>query len=412
MAIKLSSTPREWFRITCQADPAVAEIYVYDVIGADPWTGEGVSAKTFLDAIQALPDTVKNLRVHVNSPGGSVFDAVAIANMLRAQSQEKGRTVETLIEGLAASAASIITCAGDSIKIASNAMMMIHNPAGLVMGQASDMRSMADTLDSIRGSIVATYRWVSQLSADAIQTLMDASTWMSAEEALANGFVTEIMGPIKVTACFRPEVVATLGEIPEPYREQVAALTAKAEEKTEPEAALERTVTLGDRSVTTRVEGSLEAVTAAAAVLDQKPVVQTADVPGILAECKAAGCMDLAEELIEAKATREQAKVRATVVLAERKADADRCTEIRGLCATAKLPDLADGYIKARMPVADVKTHLTTITAKMDAVEITTTLPVNGAGKSPGAKTGLTTAEVYRLRAETAARARAGQRGA
>lgn len=331
-----NTTPREWYRITCQADAAVAEVWIYDAIGGD-WFGEGVTAKTFLDELQALPDSAKTIRVHVNSPGGDVFDAVAIANMLRAQSQEKGRKVEMLIEGLAASAASIITSAGDSIKIASNAMMMIHNPSGIVVGMAGDMRSMADALDSIRDSIVATYRWVSQLSVEAIRALMDASTWMSAEEALTNGFVTEIMEPVKVTACFRPEVVAKLGEVPEAYRERIAALTVPPVADVVPPEP------------------------------PPPPPSPTADVPGILAECKAAGCLDLAEELIEAQASREQAKARAT-----------EAQEIKGLCAAAKLPALADGYIKARVPVADVKTHLTTITAKMDAVEITTTLPVDG----------------------------------
>ena len=107
---------RQWYRIRCEADADVAEIWIYDEIGAG-WFSDGVTAKGFLDEMKALPDSAKTIRVHVNSPGGDVFDAVAIANMLREQSQDKGRTVEMLIEGLAASAATIITSAGDSIKI-------------------------------------------------------------------------------------------------------------------------------------------------------------------------------------------------------------------------------------------------------------------------------------------------------
>jgi ATP-dependent protease ClpP protease subunit len=366
MASKLTTVPRDWYRITAQADAAVAEVWVYDAIGEDPWTGEGVTAKTFLAELRDLPESVKTIRVHVNSPGGNVFDAVAIANMLRSQSTEHGRTVEMLIEALAASAASVITSAGDSIKIASNAMMMIHNPKGIVMGQATDMREMASALDSIRDAIVATYRWCSHLSAEAIQALMDATSWMSAEQALANGFVTEIMGPVNVTAAFDPRSVQALGDIPEPYRERVLALTETP-----------------------------KASAPAPEPPPPPPPAPQADVPGILAECKAAGCLDLAEELIEAKATREQAKARAA-----------EATEIKGLCATAKLPELAAGYIAARMPSAEVKAQLTTITARMGAVEITTTLPVDGA-RSARPTPRLNSSAIYAER-----RARAGQKGA
>ncbi|MFB3816131.1 MAG: head maturation protease, ClpP-related [Candidatus Methylomirabilales bacterium] len=370
MASPVKAAPREWYRITMQADASVAEIWVYDFIGEDPWTGEGVSAKKFLDELKALPESVKTLRVHVNSPGGSVFDAVAIANMLRAQSTERGRTVEMLIEALAASAASIITSAGDSIKIASNAMVMIHNPSGLVWGEAKDMRSMADALDSIRDAIVATYRWVSQLSAEAVQALMDATTWMDAEEAVKNGFATEIIEPAAVTAAFDPRSLKALGEIPEQYRERVAALTAKAEAKVAPESPA------------------------------------PADPAAVLAACREVGCLDLAEELLASKATPEQVTARVQQEQVTRKAEADRQTEIRGLCAAAKLPELAEGYITSRMPVVEVKTHLTTITAKMDMVEIDTKLPADGHVPAKP-KAALNPSAIYAER-----RARVGQKGA
>jgi hypothetical protein len=282
-----------------------------------------------------------------------------------------GRTVEMIVD-FAASAATLVTSSGDEIKMSGNGFLMVHNPQGVLRasGDSNTVRAAAEelatALDSIRNSIVATYRWVSQLTAEALQAMMDKVTWMGPEEALANGFVTEIIEASPITACFRPEVVAKLGEVPEAYRERVAALTAPpAADVVPPEPD------------------------------PPPPIVQTADVPGILAECKAAGCLDLAEELIEAKATREQAKARAT-----------EAKEIRGLCAAAKLPDLAEGYITARMPVADVKIHLTTITAKMDAVEITTTLPVNGdAHVRPASR--LNPSAIYAER-----NARAGQRGA
>jgi ATP-dependent protease ClpP protease subunit len=380
MVGKISKVPREWYRITCQADATVAEIWIYDVIGEsiDYRTGEvsGVSVTDFLAAIRALPSMVKTLKVHINSPGGEWAGSIAIANMLRELSNSKKCTVETITEALAASGASIVFCAGDTRRVASNSVVMIHNPAGWCMGGAKDMRSLADGLDAMRDSCVATYRWVSNLTVEAIQAMMDAATWMSAKTALESGFATEIMEPVLVTVCFDSRSVKALGEIPEEYRERVAALTAKPETE-QPEAIVVKAGTIPAEEI---------------AALAAAP---TADVPGILAECKAAGCLDMIEELVTANASREQAKARAT-----------EAKETRGLCAAAKLPDLADGYIKARMSVADVQTHLTTITAKMDAVEIITTLPVNGdAPKRPASR--LNPSAIYAER-----NARAGQKGA
>lgn len=386
------SPPRAWYRITCQADAAAADIWVYDVIGTDPWTGEGVSAKSFLAELAALPETVRTLVLHVNSPGGSVFDAVAIANLLRAQSTERGRTIEVRIEGLAASAASIITSAGDAIKIASNAILMIHNPSGMVRGEAKDMRAMAEALDGIRGAMVATYRWVSPLAADAIQALMDATTWMNAEEALANGFVTEIMAPVAVTAQFRPEALASLGEIPEQYRERVAALVEQ------PSAPPDAVVTV-DVELTPQAQAVVADLTAA-----------TVDASAILAACREAGCLDLAEELVAAHATPEQVTARLQQEQARRTADADRRAAVQNLCAMAKLPELADGYIADGVSVASVQAHLTTITAKMHDTAIITSLPADG-GATARVTTGIITAEIYRQRAEIAAKARDGQKG-
>ena len=470
MAVKALANSRQWYRIRCEADADVAEVWIYDEIGAG-WFSDGVTAKGFLDEMKALPDSAKTIRVHVNSPGGDVFDAVAIANMLREQSQDKGRTVEMLIEGLAASAATIITSAGDSIKIANNAMMIVHNPSGLVMGEAKDMRSMADALDSIQAAIVTTYRWVSQLSAEAIQALMDAVTWMSADEALANGFVTEVVEPVKATACFRPEVLAKLGAIPEKYRAQIAAFAsapsvqAAEDWKVGGERGLPLTeddawdagaaeTSLGDdmklwkrahivfdsaapdpdgdgvpdrkgdykfpfakkaggelkasktglQAARQRLDGSdlpQETKDAAARFIDGYLGKQedAADVAWILAQCKTGGCLEFAEELIAAKATEAQVLARIKAAQDARVAQADYEKEIRGLCETAKLPELAEGYIAASMPMADVKTQLATITARMDAVEITTALPVDGNPPARRVSTSLNPSAIYAERA-------------
>ncbi len=346
---------RGWYRFLAQATPDVAELLIYDEIGVG-WFSDGVTAKQFITDLMALSDAVKTLRIHVNSPGGDVFDAVAIANMLRAQSRDHGRMVEMMIEGLAASAATIVTSAGDSIRIGDNAMMMIHNPWGLTIGSAADMRQTAEELDQIRSAILATYRWVSPLSVEELSALMDATTWMNAEEAVKNGFATEIVSGMRAAASLRPDALRPLGEVPEKYRARVAALLVPSEP---PAPAL--------------------AAPAPPAAIDAAALVRM---------CQAADCLMLVDELLEAKASEVAVKAR----IAEAK-------EIRGLCATAKLPELAEGFIRGHMPVADVKRQLTTITAKLDAVEIDPTLAPSGRPKPT-----IDTRAIYRERNQLAAK--------
>lgn len=336
---------RSWYRILAQADPEIAELLIFDEIGRSFWNDEAVTAKQFVADLQALPEAVKTVRVRINSPGGDPFDATAIANALRAQRTEKGRTVEVSIEGLAASAASIVTSAGDPIRMADNAILMIHDPFALVVGDAGDMRKMAEALDTIRDAIIATYQWVSPLDAAELAELMAAETWMDAEAALKNGFATEIVKGLQVAASFRPESVDRLGSIPEAYRTRVDALVLKP--------ALPPTLPL--------------------------PIVASA--AEVLRACTSAGCLDLAEGLITAGATLEQVQARTSAA-----------KEIRALCATAKLPELAAGYIQADTPATIVREHLTTLTARLDPAEIDGQLPPD-AGR-PRAR--IDTAGVYR----------------
>ena len=120
----------------------------------------------------------------LNSPGGSVFDAVAIYNALK----RHAGTVTVWIDGIAASAASYIAMAGDEIVMPENAFLMIHDPAGLVMGTAEDMRAMAETLDKIEGQPGPGYAAKSGRRPSDIAALMAAETWFDAADALAQGF--------------------------------------------------------------------------------------------------------------------------------------------------------------------------------------------------------------------------------
>jgi ATP-dependent protease ClpP protease subunit len=181
---------KSWY--TIRARGTGAEVLIYDEIGA-----YGVSAKGFLAELGALPDGVP-IDLRLNSPGGSVFDAVAIYNAL----QRHDGTITVWIDGVAASAASYVAMAGDEIVMPENAFLMIHDPSGLVMGTAADMREMADTMDKIAGAMVRGYAARSGRSEEEIAALMAAETWFDAEAALEAGLATRMAEPVRIAASF------------------------------------------------------------------------------------------------------------------------------------------------------------------------------------------------------------------
>jgi ATP-dependent protease ClpP protease subunit len=181
---------KSWY--TIRAREAGAEVLIYDEIGA-----YGVSAKGFLAELGALPDDAR-IDLRLNSPGGSVFDAVAIYNAL---SRHAG-TVTVWIDGIAASAASYIAMAGDEIVMPENAFLMIHEPSGLVMGTAADMRDMAGTLDKIGASMTRGYAARSGKPEDEVAALMAAETWFDAKDALDAGLATRMADPVRIAASF------------------------------------------------------------------------------------------------------------------------------------------------------------------------------------------------------------------
>ena len=181
---------KNWYSI-CALNEG-AEISIYDEIGA-----YGVSAKAFLADLGKLPDKAP-LTLRLNSPGGSVFDAVAIYNAL----QRHAGTVTVSIDGIAASAASYIAMAGDEIIMPENAFLMIHDPSGMVMGTAGDMRAMAEALEKIGASLNKGYAAKSGKSEKDIAALMAAETWFDAADALDMGFADTMSVPVKIAASF------------------------------------------------------------------------------------------------------------------------------------------------------------------------------------------------------------------
>jgi ATP-dependent Clp endopeptidase proteolytic subunit ClpP len=178
-----------WYAISPKAELKQTEISIFDEIGM--W---GVSAKQFISDLQRVPaDHSILLRIH--SPGGEVFDGNAIANAL----QRRGN-VEVQIEGLAASMATVISLSGAPVKMAENGFYMIHNPWGMAMGDAAELRDQAELLDKIRLNMVNAYAAKSGQSAEQITEWMDAETWFTAAEAQAAGFIDEVTDGMAIAA--------------------------------------------------------------------------------------------------------------------------------------------------------------------------------------------------------------------
>ena len=198
-----------------KANGKKAELFIYDQIGAD-YYGDGITAKSISEALAEFT-TKADLDIYVNSPGGSVFDGIAIYNQLARWGGKK--TVH--IDGIAASIASVIAMVGDEIKIAENGLMMIHSAWGITVGNAADMRKYADSLDKIDGTILDTYVSKTKGSASEIRDWMTAETWMNADEAVSRGFATSKTGEKAVKAEF--PILAKFNKVPEQLRRQASA---------------------------------------------------------------------------------------------------------------------------------------------------------------------------------------------
>lgn len=172
-----------WYRIENHA--SATSVYIYDEIGM--W---GVTAGDF---IAALADIDGSFDLHINSPGGDVFDGVAIYNAILAHPGD----VTVYIDALAASAASFIAMAGTSVLIAKTGQMMIHDASGLVWGNAADMQAMASLLDKASDNIASIYADKSGVPAEQWRDAMRAETWYSADEAVTAGLADEVFAPVK-----------------------------------------------------------------------------------------------------------------------------------------------------------------------------------------------------------------------
>jgi ATP-dependent protease ClpP protease subunit len=166
------------------------EILAYDDIGYNYWNDSGVTAKGIKFAIDSFPNAT-SISLRINSPGGDAFEGMTIYSLLRQQSKK----VNVYIDGIAASAASIIAMAGDTITISNVGMMMVHNAWFFCEGNANHMRKCADTLDKVSTAIAQAYVDKTGKTADEIKAIMDEETWMGAQECVDAGFAHAIAKP-------------------------------------------------------------------------------------------------------------------------------------------------------------------------------------------------------------------------
>lgn len=189
---------KKFWQFKGEAGTSIGELMLYGDISEYSWWGDEVTPKQFKEDLDALGD-ISELKIYINSGGGDVFAGQAIHSMLKRHSATK----TVYIDGLAASIASVIAMAGDKIIMPKNAMMMIHKCWTIAAGNADDMRKMADDMDKIDESIIATYVEKTGLEADDIIELMTDETWMTAQDALDYGFADEIEESKQIAASMK-----------------------------------------------------------------------------------------------------------------------------------------------------------------------------------------------------------------
>lgn len=190
------------FRVNRANGAKFAEVYIYGAIGG--WY-EGIDAKSILNEIKELGD-VDSVDLHINSPGGSVSDGIAIFNAFKRLKAE----VTVYVDGLAASIASVIAQCGDKRVMAEGALMMIHDPSTFVWGNAADMRKEADVLDVHKETLMTVYLNAGFSDKEELGRLMSAETWMTGEEAVENGLADEVEGELQVAALLTDTLVDRL----------------------------------------------------------------------------------------------------------------------------------------------------------------------------------------------------------
>ncbi|PRB46453.1 Clp protease ClpP [Pseudomonas sp. MYb2] len=306
---------KTWYAVHASGEAAerVIEVFVYGEIGA--W---GITANQFVQDLRAMDDGVSPVVAAFNSIGGDLFDGLAMHNVL----SRLGERCTGRIDALAASAASVAVCGAHRVVIASNAMLMIHNPWTYAAGDAEDFRKVADVLDQTMEAIIAAYKAKApDIDEVELRRLVAAETWLTANEAVALGLADEVGDGVKVKACLGQ------GAVLQRFQNAPADLLAQLDEPPEADPDLDP------------VDPPLV-----------PPVVDSAKLALMVTQrCTAAGISNLIEPLL--KSTQLESEEIVLAGLARAKA-------INDLCVAARLPEFSAEFVAAGLDAPAVRARL------------------------------------------------------
>ncbi len=220
---------KSWFRMQAKEDQT-ADIYIYDEIG-----GWGISARRFTEDLISLGN-LSHINLHIHSPGGEVFDGIAIYNQLKNHSA----TITVYIDGLAASMASVIAMVGDTVIMPKNAMMMIHKPWGVSWGDANDMREYADLLDKLENVLIPAYVAKTGKTTEEITAMLEQETWLDGDECVEQGFADKVIEPVKAMASLTSKRIEEFSSMPSAIKNQITPKnTTKPTQQPQPNSSPE-----------------------------------------------------------------------------------------------------------------------------------------------------------------------------
>lgn len=310
--VKVADKSWYTFQASGEAEQQTIEVFVYGEIGT--W---GVSANQFVQDLRAMDDGASPVIVAFNSIGGDLFDGLAIHNAL----SRLGERCTGRIDALAASAASVAVCGAHRVVIAANAMLMIHNPYTFTGGDAEDFRRVADVLDQTLEAIIAAYKSKApDIDEAELRRMVNAETWLTANEAVALGLADEVGDGLKVKACLGQ------GSALQRFHNAPAELLAQLDEEPDVEPA--------------------DPVNPP----DPTPVLDAASLALMVTKgCAAAGISNLVDPILASTKLESEAVV--TAALTKAKA-------LHGLCVAARLPELTGEFLAAGLDEAAVRARL------------------------------------------------------
>lgn len=316
--------PQQWFTVRAEAEAKTVKVSIRGIIGE--W---GLSDREFIRDVEAAGDDIELIEVTINSRGGEVDHGLAIFNYLKSHSA----AVSVRIDGIAASAASMIALAGDEIIMPENTLMMVHNPWTFAAGNAKQLRKTAEDLEKFEQSLLSTYMARTNKSEDEIRTLLDEETWLTAAEALELGFADKVESLKRSATAALAEAV----DIPEAVLARIQA----AGEPAEPGESDPENDPPADPG--TSSDASTQTPAASGKNPPAKPSPEPSD-PAALAElCAEHGLNNMAASWIREGITVAAAKQR----ILEIKAAVDDALQVQGQLVPAASGDEPNGGIKA-----------------------------------------------------------------